>query len=141
MEGGCCDFVFWRRTPAKEPYRCERVGSGWLAGQPAVHELANTFTSYAFDGSGNFVGGYPPGPVYPSGYDHGAGGTNVVTPVSSDPFFDVFSELDAGATWAGEWQFVVDGSEYTRGSSTALIGSWCGDNRSVLQRAFRMVDW
>jgi len=87
---------------------------------------ADNFESSSFDGSGTWVGAYSPGgggTFYPSGYDGGAGGTNLVTSVDPTSTFTFDFTLDAGATWSGAWEFLVDGSKYTRGTYTSP-GYW-----------------
>jgi len=96
--------------------------SGSEAGSTASNPLymimdqpEGAFESYTFDGDGAFVDSCP-GTCLSSGYDDGFGGTNYVTAVGNSSLFTVNFTLGAGATWAGVWQFVVDGSKYTLGS-------------------------
>ncbi len=64
-----------------------------------MSQPANTFTSY----SGNLVTAVNPASVFSFSFD-----------------------LDSGATWNGNWQFVVDGSKYTLGTS-GTPGVWVED--------------
>jgi hypothetical protein len=87
---------------------------------------ASNFWSYSYNAAGTWLGHYSPGgggTFYASGYDAGAGGTNLVTAVNSSSTFSFDFTLDPGATWDGSWQFVVDGSQYARGTS-AKPGEW-----------------
>jgi len=98
----------------------------------------STFWSAGFDGSGAWVGNWAHGPdgiqgtsddlgtFYASGYDGGAGGTNVITAVGDANAFSFDFTLDAGATWTGAWEFLVDGSKYTLGTA-ASPGVWQED--------------
>ena len=105
-------------------------GGSEIPGNPAnplymiMDKLANTFTSFTFDASGNNVGSVPPDLIVPPGV--GGGGTNLVTKVSANSFFDVIFDLTPGATWDGTWQFVVDGSKYTSGTDIHP-GEWVED--------------
>lgn len=88
----------------------------------------DNFWSSSFDKSG-WVGNYSPGgggTWYASGYDGGAGGTNLITAVSGSSTFSFDFTLDSGATWDGYWEFLVDGSKYTLGTY-ASPGTWVGD--------------
>jgi hypothetical protein len=51
---------------------------------------------------------------------------NTVTAVGANSFFDVFFDLDLGATWDGRFKFVVDGSKYTLGTQQHP-GTWVQD--------------
>ena len=87
---------------------------------------ANNFWSSSFNKNGTWVGDYSPGgggTWYASGYDNGAGGTNLITAVSNTSTFSFDFKLGAGAKWNGQWQFVVDGSRYTLGTYTSP-GNW-----------------
>ena len=95
----------------------------------------NNFLSASFDENAAYVGDYAPGcdgvqgtgddigTFYASGYDNGAGGTNLITAVGSTFSFDF--TLDTG-TWNGQWEFLVDGSKYTLGTC-GIPGSWVED--------------
>jgi hypothetical protein len=94
-----------------------------------------SFYSSGFDKNGAWVADWAPGPdglqgtgddigtFYNSGYDAGAGGTNVVTAVSDSSDFSFTFTLDPGATWTGQWEFLVDGSKYNAGTLPSP-GSW-----------------
>ena len=84
--------------------------------------------SSAFDGAGAWVKDWAPGPdgtqgtgddlgtFYSSGYDGGAGGTNVTTAVDDTSSFSFDFTVDTG-TWNGQWEFLVDGSKYELGTA------------------------
>ena len=121
--------------------------SGSEAGATAANPLymimdvsADNFWSSSFNGAGAWVGDYSPGgggTFLASGYDGGAGGTNLITAVGDSSSFSFGFTLGAGATWDGSWQFVVDGSRYNLGTYSSP-GSWqtnffggytcCGDS-------------
>jgi hypothetical protein len=94
-----------------------------------------SFYSSGFDQNGAWVADWAPGPdgvqgtgddigtFYGSGYDAGAGGTNVVTAVSDSSSFSFTFTLDLGATWTGGWEFLVDGSKYNAGTLSSP-GPW-----------------
>ncbi len=104
----------------------------WLASNPLYMIMdvsQDNFESYTFDGAGGFVGSYSPGgggTWYASGYNGGVGGTNLVTAVSGSSAFSFSFTLGSGATWNGQWQFVVDGSRYTPGTYSSP-GVWQED--------------
>lgn len=109
----------------------ESGSEAWLASNPLYMIMdvsQNNFESYTFDGVGGFVGAWSPvgGTLYASGYNAGVGGTNVVTAVSDSSTFTFDFTLGAGATWSGAWEFLVDGSKYTLGTS-AIPGGWTND--------------
>ena len=109
----------------------ESGSEAWLASTPLYMIMdvsQDNFESYTFDGAGGFVGAWSPvgGTLYASGYNGGVGGTNVVTAVSAGSTFTFDFTLDAGATWNGEWEFLVDGSKYNLGTSAAP-GVWVED--------------
>ncbi len=91
--------------------------------------------SSTFDKNGSYVGGAAPGSDglimtgddlgtwYPSGYDNGYGGTNVITAVNDSSSFSFSFTLDPGASWNGQWEFLVDGSKYGLGTASAP-GGW-----------------
>jgi len=114
-------------TPSNHVWFWDASGSeaGSTAANPLymiMNQPDGAFESYTFDGAGNFVGSCP-GTCLPSGYDAGFGGTNYVTAVDNSSLFTVNFTLGLGATWAGVWQFVVDGSKYTLGTETTP-GVW-----------------
>ncbi|MDY6988796.1 MAG: VPLPA-CTERM sorting domain-containing protein [Thermodesulfobacteriota bacterium] len=90
--------------------------------------------SSGFNKDGTWVADWAPGPdgsqgtsddlgtFYASGYDDGAGGTNVITAVNDASTFSFDFTIDSG-TWNGQWEFLVDGSKYSVGSS-ASPGGW-----------------
>lgn len=90
--------------------------------------------SSAFDKNGAWVGNWAPGPdgiqgtsddlgtFYTSGYDTGAGGTNVITAVNDASTFSFDFSVDSG-TWNGNWEFLVDGSKYSLGTASSP-GGW-----------------
>lgn len=90
--------------------------------------------SSAFDKNGVWVDDWAPGPdgvqgtgddlgtFYASGYDSGAGGTNVITAVNDASTFSFDFTVDSG-TWNGAWEFLVDGSKYTLGTASSP-GGW-----------------
>ena len=90
--------------------------------------------SSAFNKNGSWVADWAPGPdgtqgtsddlgtFYASGYDGGAGGTNVITAVDDTSTFSFDFTVDLG-TWNGAWEFLVDGSKYTLGTASSP-GSW-----------------
>ena len=87
---------------------------------------ADNFWSSSFNKNGSWVGDYSPGgggTFYASGYDAGAGGTNLITAVGSSSTFSFNFDLGSGATWDGTWEFLVDGSKYTPGTY-ASPGVW-----------------
>jgi hypothetical protein len=87
---------------------------------------ASNFWSSSFNGSGSWVGNWSPGgggTFYTSGYDGGAGGTNVITAVDDTATFSFDFTLDPGAIWNGQIHFLVDGSKYTLGSHSSP-GVW-----------------
>jgi len=98
----------------------------------------NSFYSSAFNKNGAWVADWAPGPdgvqgtaddlgtFYSSGYDAGAGGTNVITAVGSSSTFSFTFTLDSGATWNGQWEFLVDGSKYQLGTAASPSG-WVED--------------
>jgi len=109
----------------------ESGSEAWLASNPLYMIMdvsQNNFESYSFDGAGTCVGAWSPvgGTFYASGYNGGVGGTNVVTAVGDGSTFTFDFTLDTGATWDGAWQFLVDGSKYTLGTSAAP-GVWVED--------------
>lgn len=117
-------------TPTNSAWFWDASGSeaGSTASNPLymiMDQPAGNFESYSFDGTGSFVGSYSPvgGTFYASGYDGGFGGTNLVTAVGDASLFSFDFTLDAGATWDGKFQFVVDGSKYTAGTSLSP-GAW-----------------
>jgi len=75
---------------------------------------ATTFESYAFNSSGGFIG------TCTFSSDPGC---NLVTAVNLNALYSVTFTLGAGATWNGMWQFVVDGSRYSFGTSSSP-GAW-----------------
>ncbi len=94
-----------------------------IVGMPAANFESNSFSATGW------VGAYSPGGggiLYPSGYDGGKGGTNLVTAVDGTSTFSFDFTLGAGATWNGSWQFVVDGSKYSLGTFAAP-GVWQAD--------------
>jgi IPTL-CTERM motif len=108
------------------------ISGAEVAGTPAnplymlMDVPADNFWSSSFDHTGTWVGDWSPGgggTFYASGYDSGAGGTNIVTAVQDAAHFSFAFTLGSGATWDGQWQFVVDGSKYTFGSYAAP-GAW-----------------
>ena len=82
-----------------------------------------TNSSWFWDASGAEVAGNPPNPLYmimdqpASSFTSYFG--NTVTAVDDTSTFTVNFTLDAGATWDGRFQFVVDGSRYLAGTSPA----------------------
>jgi hypothetical protein len=90
--------------------------------------------SSGFDKNGSWVTDWAPGPdglqgtgddlgtFYASGYDNGAGGTNIITAVNSSATFSFDFTVDSG-TWNGQWEFLVDGSKYTLGTASSP-GYW-----------------
>lgn len=91
--------------------------------QPQDNFQSNSFNG---TGTGGWVGSYSPGgggTFYASGYNGGVGGTNLVTAVSDSSAYSFSFALDPGATWSGQWQFVVDGSKFTKGTY-ASPGVW-----------------
>ncbi len=98
--------------------------------------------SSAFDKNGASVADWAPGldglqgtaddlgTFYASGYDAGAGGTNVITAVDDTSSFSFSFTLDPGASWTGGWEFLVDGSKYhlgTAGSPGGWVENFFGD--------------
>ncbi len=115
--------------------------SGAEAGNTAANPLYmimdvsdDNWWSSAFDKNGTWVDDWAPGPdgiqgttddlgtFYASGYDSGAGGTNVITAVNDNSTFTFNFDLDAGASWDGTWQFLVDGSKYKLGTASSPGG-------------------
>lgn len=87
---------------------------------------AGNFWSTSFDKTGAAIADYSPGAGgtwYASGYDAGAGGTNLITSVADSSTFSFSFTLGEGATWDGKVQFVVDGSRYSKGTYTSP-GAW-----------------
>jgi len=79
----------------------------------------DNFWSSSFNKNGSWVGDWSPGgggTWYDSGYDDGKGGTNRITAVGSGSQFSFSFTLGGGASWCGEWQFLVDGSRYSLGT-------------------------
>lgn len=94
---------------------------------------ANTFYSTGFDQNGSWVADWAPGPdgeqgtdddlgtFYSSGYENGAGGTNVITSVNDSKSFTFNFTIDSG-TWNGQCEFLVDGSKYNLGTAESPQG-------------------
>lgn len=117
------------------------AGGAEVAGNPSnplymIMDVSDdNWWSSAFDKNGAWVADSAPGPdgvwgtgddlgtFYSSGYDSGAGGTNVIMAVSDSSTFNFSFTLGTGATWDGRWQFLVDGSKYTLGTASSP-GSW-----------------
>jgi hypothetical protein len=123
----------WNTYGTNSAWFYDESGSeAWLASNPLYMIMdvpQDNFESYTFDGAGGFVGSYSPGgggTFYASGYNGGVGGTNLVTAVSSSSTFSFSFDLGSGATWDGTWQFLVDGSKYTLGTSSSP-GVWQED--------------
>lgn len=106
-----------------------QVGWGASAVSFGHSPYAANNDAWFFDNSGAEVAGDPANPLYmimdrsASTFTSYFG--NTVTAVSDASSFAFSFTLDAGATWTGEIQFVVDGSKYTLG--TASSGAWVED--------------
>ena len=106
--------------------------AGWGVWAPSWYDWNapyGTNIAWFWDASGAEAG-FPPNPLYmimdqPENTFTSYFG-NTVTAVEASSFFDVFFELDLGATWDGHYQFVVDGSKYTLGTE-ASPGTWVQD--------------
>jgi len=91
---------------------------------------ASTFWSGGFNKNGFWVANWAPGPdgikgtaddlgtFLDSGYDNGAGGTNVITAVDGSETFSFDFTLDSGS-WSGLLEFLVDGSKYNLGTAAS----------------------
>ncbi len=91
---------------------------------------ASTFWSAGFDQNGAWVADWAPGPdgvqgtgddlgtFLDSGYDNGAGGTNIITSVDALETFSFDFTLDSGS-WSGQLEFLVDGSKYNLGTAAS----------------------
>ncbi|MBI2524688.1 MAG: PEP-CTERM sorting domain-containing protein [Candidatus Rokubacteria bacterium] len=102
---------FWDACGAEDP-ACTANPLYMIMDKPA-----NTFESYKFDPPGTFTG---------TCTSSAETGCNLVTAVDDGSLFTVNFTLGPGGTWDGVWQFVVDGSKYTAGSSSTP-GVWVAD--------------
>ena len=143
ITGASTDQAGWGTTaPSSYPWNTYGTNCAWFwddSGAEASGTASNplymimdvnqdNFWSGSFNGSGGWVGDYSPGgggTWYASGYDAGAGGTNLITAVSPGSTFTFDFTLGGGATLGG-WEFLVDGSRYTLGTYTSP-GVWQED--------------
>lgn len=107
--------------------------TGWGVSAPNGAFGAAPYTAsnsaWFWDASGAEAG-YPANPLYmimdrPANTFTSYFG-NTVTAVGDSSTFTFSFALDPGATWTGDWQFVVDGSKYTVGSESSP-GAWVAD--------------
>ncbi len=121
------DFGAFPYTTGNSVWFRDILGSE-IAGRAAnplymiMDQPANLFRSSTYNAQSTWVGDVPPTTLQPPGYDSGSGGTNVITAVDDPSLFSLEFILGEGATWDGRWQFVVDGSKYSIGT-TELPGS------------------
>jgi hypothetical protein len=104
--------------------------TGWGVDAPSSYSWSGYGTNcvWFWDASGAEVPGNPPNPLYmimdrPEDTFTSYFG-NIVTKVADSTSFSFSFTLGSGATWNGQWQFLVDGSKYTLGESK---GTWVED--------------
>jgi hypothetical protein len=108
------------------------IQTGWGVDAPSTDSWVSPYgtnCAWFWDESGAEVQGNPPNPLYMIMDQSASNFTsyygNIVTAVNDSSTFTVDFTLDSGATWNGQFQFVVDGSKYY--AAGGLPAEWVED--------------